>query len=345
MPLLLTNEEAMSVLPMEDCLKALEDAYRQEGIGKAAYRAKCNVYITMEPDKPTTFVTQVGGIRNPPVLAINVRSHVPRKSRSFGVFAVFLFSGETGELLAIINNMDIADYRTGGSAGLAGREMARRDAKIVGILGSGGTAIAHALAYACVRKLERFKVYSPNPEHRTAFAQKITKMTGVPAEALDGPEAVVRGSDIVAACTLARGETLIKSEWLDQPGVHMTGVQLGEGGEELDPSGLKLFHRLVTNISEGPATHHNTDPEFKPLRTATSEESLEKFKVIPHHHTLVDVLMGRAPGRESEDERNYFFGEGTGVQYAALAALAYDRARERGIGREASKELAGVLMP
>ncbi len=128
----------------------------------------------------------------------------------------------------------------------------------------------------------------------------------------------------------------IEKEWLE-PGVHYTGVQTGEGGMELELEGLKLFHRLVTSFDSA-STHHFTEPEHSPLRTATTEESLEEFNVIPHHHTIADVLTGAAPGRESPDERSYFVNNGTGVQYAATAALVYQRARDKGVGTEMPEE-------
>ena len=339
MPLLLTTDEVRSILTMKDCLEALESGYKQEGLGTAAYRTKATIYMNLHPDQTALFVTSVGGVRNPPVFAINIRSHVPQMPFTQGVFTTMLFSGETGDLLAIVGNQDIAALRTGGSAGLAAREMARQDAKVVGILGSGDTASAHALAYAAVRKIELFKVYSPNPEHRTALANSLAEQTGAQAEAFDNPEPVVRGSDIVASCTNSR-EMLIRAKWLDQPGVHMTAVQLGAQGNELETEALKRFHRLVTNLSTGPSTDHFTDPHKKSAwYTGTNEAFLAKFEVIPHHHQLVDVLLGKAPGRESDEERNYFFCEGTGIQYAAMAALAYDLAQERGIGTEMPAEV------
>jgi ornithine cyclodeaminase/alanine dehydrogenase-like protein (mu-crystallin family) len=338
-PLLLSEEDVCSVLTMEENLQALESAYRQEAIGAASYRPKATVYVGSERGGAMTHVTSLGGLRNPPVVVINIRSMVQRTSEDRdihklagpgGTYMSMLFSGETGELLAMMANGEVSWYRHAGTAGLAAREMALPDAKVAGILGSGSTARAHALAYACVRRLELFKVYSPSLEHRKVLAEWLKMKTGVRTEALDNPEAVVRGSQIVAACTSRRFEPLVKKDWLE-PGVHYTGVQTGEGGVELEPEGLKLFHRLVSSFDSA-STHHFTEPGHSPLRTAITEENLDAFGVIPHHHTIADVLSGKAPGRESPGERNYFVNNGTGVQYAATAALVYQKAKERGVG-------------
>ncbi|MBI3016282.1 MAG: ornithine cyclodeaminase family protein [Candidatus Tectomicrobia bacterium] len=345
MPLLLSEDDVRRVLTMDDCLRSLENSCKQEELGAAANRTKSTIYIRSRSGLMCQYVSMEGGIRSPAVFALRLRTHVPTaEQRGPGperVSMMMLFSGETGELLALLKQRVISSYRVGGMAGLAAREMARPDANVVGIIGSGGLAHAHALAYAAVRKLEQFKVYSPDAGHRTAFAEWITRMTGVPAEALDNAEAVVRGSDIVASCTNAR-VPILKADWLDQPGVHMTGVQLGNQGE-LGPEGLKRFQRLVTYLS-GVSIHHNTEPGYRPWMNATSEGSLGFFKVIPKHHTLTDVLLKKAPGRESSEERNYFFSEGTGVQFAAVGSVVYSRARERGVGQEMPAEWANWFL-
>jgi len=340
-PLLLSENDVRSVLTMEDNLKALESAYKQEAEGAASYRPKATVYVGGKYGHAMTHVTSLGGLRNPPVVVLNIRSMLQATSESRdvhklkgpgGTYMAMLFSGDTGELLAMMSNGDISWYRHAGSAGLAAREMARPDAKVAGILGSGSTARAHALAYACIRPLELFKIYSPSLEHRNTFSEWLNMKTGVEVKAMDNPEAVVRGSAIVAACTSSRFEPLVKKEWLE-PAVHFTGVQTGEGSMELEAEGLKLFQRLVTSFDSA-SSHHFTEPEHSPLRTATTEEMLDVFDVIPHRHTLAEVLSGKAPGRESPEERNYYINNGTGVQYAATVALVYERARERGVGQE-----------
>jgi alanine dehydrogenase len=344
-PLLLSEEDVLSVLTMDENLLALESAYKQEAMGAASYRPKATVYVGSEWGGAMTHVTSLGGLRNPPVVVINIRSMVQRTAKdkdvhklagAGGTYMAMLFSGETGELLAMMANGEISWYRHGGTAGLAAREMALPDAKVAGILGSGSTARAHALAYACARRLELFKVYSPNLEHRKVFADWLQMKTGVPTRALDNPEPVVRGSQIVAACTSARFGSIVKKEWLE-PGVHFTGVQTGEGGMELEPEGLKLFYRLATSFDSA-STHHFTEPEHSPLRTAVTVESLAAFDVIPHHHTIAEIVSGKARGRESPEERNYFVNNGTGVQYAATAALVYQKAKERGVGTEMPEE-------
>lgn len=341
MPILLDDDDVRRVLTMEDCLGALEAACKQEALGTAANRTKSTLYVRPAPGGFSQYVSMEGALREPPVFALRVRVHGAGAegagTGAVGAHVLMLFGAEGGELLAILKQRAISSYRTAALAGLAGREMARPDAQVVGILGSGGMAHAHALAYAAVRNVERFKVYSPNPEHRAGFASWLSRTVGISADAAPSEEAVVRDADIVAACTNARG-AIVHADWLDRPGVHMTGVQLGDQGE-LEPGGLRRFQRVVTYLS-GVSTHHNTEPGQQPLTNATTETSLDRFEVIPNHHSLADLLLGKAPGRESPEESNYFFSEGTGVQFAAVGALVYQRARDRNIGQPMPDEWA-----
>lgn len=335
MPLLLSDDDVEAVLTMDQCLDAMESACKQEGLGRAANRTKSTIYSYPSAGGVMQYVSMEGAISAPPVLALRLGFRGPGGPEAAN--AMMVFRGDTGELLALVKHGLISSYRTAAVAGLAAREMARSDAAVVGILGSGGMAHAHALAYAAVRKIERFKVYSPNAVHSKAFGDWLAEATGARVDVLESEEPVVRDSDIVAACTNVRGP-IVESDWVDQPGLHFTGVQLGEQ-PELEPAGLAHFDRLVTYLS-GASTHHNTDPERSPGRSATDEESLATFSDIPRQHTLADVLLGRAPGRASARERNYFFSEGTGVQFAAVGWLVYHEAHARGVGQEMPVEWA-----
>ena len=341
MPLLIGDDEVREVLTMDACLDALESAYKQEGLGTAASRNKSMFYITAQPGVTANYVSFEGAILDPPVFAVSIRAHVWEPGVLFKIPTVMLYSGETGELLALVHTAEVPSYRVGGTVGLAAREMARRDASVVGILGSSSMARGHVLAYAAVRSVEQFKVYSPNPEHRNAFADWVTRTTEVPAQALDNPEAVVRGSDIVAACTNST-VPIVKPEWLDTPGLFMTGVQTFGGGE-LEPEGLNRFDHFVTYLDDG-TTHHPTSPQMPSHVSGNTEGAMAMFNVIPRHDKLTDVLLGRASGRTNDEENNFFYSGGTGVQLAAVSALVYKLARERGVGKEMPAEWAKWLM-
>ena len=355
MALLISNDDTRQVLPfdmngMSDVLQALEESYKEEGLGRAANRTKSGIYMPTErPDEWHQLITFAGGVRHLKVSAIRIRPEIAyvdeshgnpqykdytRERGTFGELDL-LFSAEDGQLLAILNDASIQSLRVGASAGLAARHMARRNTKVVGILGSSGIARTHALAYAhAVPNMEKFRIYSPVPENRETFANWVRETTGLPAEAVDGPEAMADGADIIAACTNHVGSPVITAEWL-KPGRHFTFNQF----REVDSAAYPLFHRYVEYAS-GVMDHHFTTPpdQRPPYISDSTAESDAALNVIPRRHHLCEVLLGKAPGRESDGEINLFRSEGTAVQFATMASMVYHRCREAGIGRELDPE-------
>jgi ornithine cyclodeaminase/alanine dehydrogenase len=339
-PLLLTDDDVRQVLNMNDCLAALDEALKQEGAGTAANTSSSAVTVRSQSGGVCELVSMQGALGNPAVIVQRIRFHAPDSGRS-GTSALMLFSGVTGELSALLSQGLISAYRVGATAGLAAREMARRNTRIVGIIGAGRLAHTHALAYAAVRNIEHFKVFSRDPERRNEFAAWIGRTMGVGAEALDNPEAVVRGSDIVATCTSSNAP-VVQAAWLDRPGLHMAGVQFIDG-LELETAGLGRFQRLVTYLG-GLAKEFELGGQGGGDRNE-SAALLSMLEVIPNRSTLPDVLLGKAPGRQSDEESNYFLSNGAGVQFAAVASLVYERARERGLGRPLPDDLIDFLRP
>jgi alanine dehydrogenase len=350
MPLLINNDVAKELLTMKDCVEALEAAFREEAQGSAANRTKSNIHIpTKEPNHWYRYCTMEGGLRESGVAAIRIKSdivswpiyHGVQREQKYcvqpGKFCglILLFSAENGELLAILNDGYVQHMRVGGTAGVAARYMARKEAAVVGVIGSGGMAETHLEAFAVVRKISLAKVYSPNREHRESYARRMADKLGIKVEPKDGPADVVRGSDIVATCTDAN-DPIIKAEWLD-PGAYLTCVRTSEAGEDT----FRRADRYVEYRSAVALNHFTTPENQRPLSLGGSDARYMRLvNLVPRERRrhLTDVLAGRAPARESESEVNLFESEGTGVQFAAVAYRVYTLARRKGLGRELPPE-------
>ena len=114
---------------------------------------------------------------------------------------ILLFSTDNGEPLAIMNDGYLQHLRVGATAGIAAKYLSSADADTVGMIGSGGMAWTHALAFAEVRRLKRIQVYSPTQANRDAFAGKLAERLGIEAIPVASAEAAVKGAQIVSACT------------------------------------------------------------------------------------------------------------------------------------------------
>ena len=140
---------------------------------------------------------------------------------------IALFDPADGSPLALMDGTHITAARTAGAAALAARLLAREDATVLAILGTGVQAHAHARAFAGVRDWTEIRVAGRD----RAKAEELAAEIGARAVSF---EEAVRGADVVAA-TSHSAEPLVRLEWV-APGAHVGSVGLNAAGSELDPA-------------------------------------------------------------------------------------------------------------
>ena len=224
---------------------------------------------------------------------------------------IMVFDEDTGAPLAVMDGTYITAIRTGGTAAVAARLLARNDASVLAILGAGVQGGSHLETFPRIRDFKEIRVASRDPGKATALAAKHPN-----AVVGDSFEAAVRGADVVACCTDAR-EPILRREWL-KPGAHVSSVG-GTWGPELDAATIAAGRVFVE--WRGAAT--NSPPagavELQGLDASTLTE-------------VGEVLAGTKPGRLSRDEMTIYKSTGHAVEDAAAARLVYDRARAEGAG-------------
>ena len=344
--LLIDNDTATQVLNIADCITALEEAYKEEAVGSATNRTKSQLHVhTSDADKWYRFSSAEGGLAGAGVVAIRIKSDVLSWPTIFGKVRAYnycmepdrfcglilLFKTDNGEPVAILNDGVIQHLRVGATAAIAAKYMAREDASVLGILGSGGMAESHLQAYAVVRALRLAKIYSPNREHRESLAARMRCALPFEIIAVDSPQLAVENSDIVASCTDA-GEAVLLGDWLED-GMHVTTVN----HREADPEVYQRISRYI-DYQSGHAINLFTTGEKHRPRTlggaGVDHDRLVASSPAAKRLRFTDMLLGRSPGRESKGEINLFKSEGTGVQFAAMSRLAYLRCKEMRLGHE-----------
>jgi alanine dehydrogenase len=151
-----------------------------------------------------------------------------------------------GVVQAILDGRYITQIRTAAVSAVSVRQLARGDAKVLGILGSGVQARSHLAALRLVREFREVRAWSPTPEHLQQFAADTGALT------MQNAEAVVRGADVVVAVT-ASPTPVIRSEWIRE-GTHIIAVGACRPWErELDPE-LVARARLVVDSREAALT-------------------------------------------------------------------------------------------
>jgi ornithine cyclodeaminase/alanine dehydrogenase-like protein (mu-crystallin family) len=224
---------------------------------------------------------------------------------------IALFDETNGAPLALMDGGYITAIRTGGTAAVAARALAREDARVLAILGAGVQGGSHLETFTRVRDFDEIRVASRDGAKAAALAARHPK-----ARVAASFEEAVRGADVVACCTDAR-EPVIRREWL-RPGVHVSSVG-GTFGPELDRETLAAGKVFVewrgAVLNAPPAGAHE-------LQGMDAESVTE----------VGEVLAGTKAGRTSRDDITVYKSTGHAVEDAATARLVYDRALAEGVG-------------
>jgi ornithine cyclodeaminase/alanine dehydrogenase-like protein (mu-crystallin family) len=224
---------------------------------------------------------------------------------------IMIFDEDTGAPLAVMDGTYITAIRTGGTAAVATRVLARKDASVLAILGAGVQGGSHLETFPRVRDFKEIRVASRDLGKARALAARHPR-----ALVADTFESAVRGADVVACCTDAR-EPILSRAWL-KAGAHVSSVG-GTWGPELDAETIAAGRVFVEWRGS------TTTP---PPAGAAELQGVEPGSVTE----VGEVLAGTKPGRQSEDELTIYKSTGHAVEDAATARLVYDRARAEGVG-------------
>jgi ornithine cyclodeaminase len=235
------------------------------------------------------------------------------------------FDASTGLPAALLlDNGYLTELRTGAAGGVAANYLANPVVEKVAVIGSGLQARYQLRAVAHIRQLEgRVAVWSPNRDHAEAYAREMVSELGVDVGVAPDVEVALRNAGLVITTTPSR-EPLIEAGWLAR-GVHINAVGSdAPDKQELDVSVLAradiiIADRLSQCLRLG-EIHHAVEAGVIEADDVAGE--------------LGDLIIGRAPGRTAEDQITACDLTGVGVQDAAIASLALERARAMGLGTE-----------
>ena len=343
--LILTNEDIETLIDMPACVATLEAAYRDFGIGEAVdIPRQDGLVANSRPGAVHAFKTMSGSWPRAGIAALRLNSDIvhwpvvgdsPRRvkipcsagARYNGM--VLLFSTDTGQLLCTFNDGLAQKTRVGASSGVAAKYLAREDARILGLLGTGWQAEAQVEAMCAVRRFDLVKVYSPTAANREKFAAMFARKLGTDIRPVATAAEAAHGADILVSATNSMTPT-IKPEYL-RPGMHITSVR----GSEIPLEVLRRVDRLVVNthapVSAFPARGWPSEvPEFTNGDYSRPDIGLIAYEKVPE---LKDVVARTVPARVSPQEITCFHNyKGLGLQFAAIGSLIYASARKRGLG-------------
>jgi len=314
MALFLSDQEVAQLLPMDECIDVLEEAFAHAGAGKV-------------DNRPRNRIRMPGGFFH--FMVASNEGHGVFGYKAYPSFAggakmiVMLYDYETGALLSCMEGGRLGQIRTGAASGLATKYMAKKDSATVAVIGSGFQARTQLEAVCAVRDIKEVKVFSRKEERRTAFAERSSESLKVDVKAVESAQECVEGADVVIVITSAREPALL-GEWLS-PGSHVNAA----GGNhwmrrEVDEETVLRSEVIVVDDLDQAKIECGDLMWLEPRGSFRWDMAKE----------LQDVVAGRVNGRPSEEGITLFESMGLALEDIAAAHLVYNKAKAQGIGQE-----------
>lgn len=234
-----------------------------------------------------------------------------------------LFDPRTGMPVAMIDATFITDARTGAVTALGARHLARRNSKVLGHIGARGTSYWNVRLLDSLFDFDEIRVHSRRPESRDAFAARLEKDLGKKIIVTPDWESCVRGADIVVeASRLDKPTPLLKTEWI-KPGAFV--VPYGT---------MSAVELSLTDIMSKLVVDDWTQCKGGMFGSLRAHVEAGKLSAQTLHAELGDIVAGRKPGRQSDDETNLFWHRGLSLSDIALGHAIMKKAERMGIGQQ-----------
>jgi alanine dehydrogenase len=296
-------------LNMSEVIRAVEQAFRDWAEGRGKMPAKS--YLSLEKGDFRAMPASLPGAVA--MKWVNVHPENPGHGLP-SIMAVIIYNDpDTGYPLAIMDGTDITAYRTGATAAIAAKYLARKDSHTLGIIGAGRQAYTQILAHSELFQLRQIKVYDIYP---AAVDRLIKSLPQFPIKGCTPKEATA--SDIVCTLTPARAPFL-KKEWV-QPGTHINAVGADAAGkEELEPTILKAAVVVVDDLRQASVAGEINVPVAKGF-----------YSVNEVYGTLGEILTGQKPGRQDPQAITIFDSTGVAIEDVAVARLIHEKVKQAG---------------
>ena len=321
MPVLLSEKDVRAVLSMDDLIAAMETALDQFSAGAVR--------------QPLRNIVDVGGgafygvmpafIGRPAALGtklVSVYHANAERGLPSHLATIILHDPDTGALSAVIDGRYITEARTAAVSAAATKHLARQDAKVLAVLGSGVQARSHLDALTRVRSFEEIRVWGRHAGRVTALLHDAPAHARARLVAAESAEAAASGADVIALVTASR-EPVLRRAWVGN-GAHICAVGACRPDQREMETAVVRDARLFVDSRTGALAE--AGDIVLPIR----EGAIDASHIAGE---LGDVFGRRVEGRRSAAEITVFKSLGMAVEDVAAAHVAFERASERGLGR------------
>ena len=316
MTLFLNEGQVVELLPMGECIKALEEAFDHAASGHTEISPRSRIRM------PNGFFHYMAAA-DAKHQVFGYKAYPSMSGPGGSKMMVMLYDYETGQLLACMEAGRLGQIRTGAASGLATRYMAREHAATVGVIGTGFQARTQLEAVCAVRDITQARVFSRRAERREEFARQMSQRLEVEVVPVESAEACVSDADMVVTITSSR-DPVLEGAWL-APGTHVNAA----GGNhwmrrEVDEATVERSEVIVVD---------DLDQAKRECGDLIWPEARGTFR-WDMAHELKEVVSGRFPGRPDGQAITLFESMGVALEDIAAAQLVYRKAVERGVGQE-----------
>lgn len=308
--LYLNEEEVRRLLPMREAVMVMREVFDALREGTAINQGRRRMFLP-----GGSVLHQMGGAVGKyfgtKYYAVNVK-------HGFHFF-FHLFDAATAAPLALMQANWLGQLRTGAASGFATDILAREDANVLAVIGSGFQAQAQVAAIHCVRKLREVRVWSRKAKNREAFANDCRASLGIDCRAAESAEEAVRGADIVVTATYAK-DPVIEAAWVS-PGAHINAMGSNQAQRREIPADLVARASVIAVDSIEQARIEAGD-----LLLAWNEQDWRTPRLIELAHAQ--------GARKSADDITLFKSLGLGVEDVAAGGYVYEHARLLNVGQD-----------
>lgn len=344
MALLIQAEDLKGLLSVEEAISAVEQGFREQG-----ERPTFSLPRTRMLHEDRRLTIHPGGCPSLEVAGVFIhyeRFTYTQQAQHYagaGKRVYVAYHSETAELLAIvIGSLPLFDFdseedsfatETALTSAVGTKYLARPDAGIMALYGTGRQARRHLITMCAIRPIRKVRVYSRDPNHRRDFCESMRRHTQAELEAVDRPEKAATGADLIV-CATGSNVPVLFGDWLG-PGAHVTSIVgsnkelLAEGlvskpRREIDDEVVRRSDVMVATLLEQAKQDQQGD-FVEPI----SKGILQWEKI----RELGSLVAGKVQGRTDPAQITLFKqNSDQGVGFMALARMAYEKARANGIG-------------
>ena len=320
MTLFITEEEVKEMLSIAKAIPIIDEIFllAGQGLAETPGRFRMPLEIGHLQFGPSSMPTKG-------IVGFKLSAYLGARDAKYGFGRRwnFLFSSETGELLAVIQAYAIGMMRTAAVSAVAAKYLSPPDANALGIIGAGPQAAAQIEAICHARPIKKVYVHSRNGEKRDAFCAAMQEKVGVTLVSCGAPQEVIEPADIVVTMTNS-AEPVLFGEWITRPILVIAAGANHWYKREIDRAVVEKAKFIVVDDKE------TAKLESGALLRSAAHGKLSWERVA----NLGSVVAGKVGVPDFASGMILFCSHGLALEDVAISASAFDLARATGKGRE-----------